>query len=196
MTDTDKLQAVIAPKRGLSVPSGSGTGPPEMITATVTVEESHTDRLTITDHPVEQGASITDHAYKEPAQVTLQACWSASDATADGDEAYLRTLYDRLRRIQADRTPFDLFTGKVDYQNMLIENLSCTTDRKSENVLMVTMHCRQVILVSTVETTIPSDRSVQAAPEETASEVDVGNKQGDPISITVEFPDLDPGAQY
>jgi hypothetical protein len=38
----------------------------------VVVEESHDDALEITEHPVEQGASISDHAFKKPQTVTIR----------------------------------------------------------------------------------------------------------------------------
>lgn len=43
-----------------------------------TIEEVHNDELEITDHPVEQGASISDHAFKRPPDVVITAGWSDS----------------------------------------------------------------------------------------------------------------------
>ena len=49
----------------------------------VVVEEVHTDTLTITDHPVEQGAPITDHAFKNPAELSMRIGWSSSSLALD-----------------------------------------------------------------------------------------------------------------
>lgn len=38
----------------------------------VTVEESHSDRLTVTQHPVAKGTPISDHAFKNPATITMR----------------------------------------------------------------------------------------------------------------------------
>jgi hypothetical protein len=46
--------------------------------AEVTIKESSTDEMTITQHPVEQGAAITDHVYRNPAMLTVYLGWSAS----------------------------------------------------------------------------------------------------------------------
>ena len=46
------------------------------LTADITIEESERDELTITEHPVEQGAPIADHAFKRPSEVTIRAAWS------------------------------------------------------------------------------------------------------------------------
>jgi hypothetical protein len=44
----------------------------------VVVEESHEDSLQITEHPVEQGASINDHAFRMAEKVTIRG--GVSDA--------------------------------------------------------------------------------------------------------------------
>jgi hypothetical protein len=42
-----------------------------MIVPSVVVSEKHTDKLEITEHPVETGAAISDHAYKSPSEVIM-----------------------------------------------------------------------------------------------------------------------------
>jgi hypothetical protein len=46
--------------------------------ADITVEEKHSDILTVTENPVEQGAAITDHAFKRPAELTVRVGYSDS----------------------------------------------------------------------------------------------------------------------
>lgn len=41
-------------------------------------DEKHIDRLQITRHPVEVGATISDHAFKMPARVVITCLWSNS----------------------------------------------------------------------------------------------------------------------
>lgn len=43
-----------------------------------TIEEVHTDELDVTEHPVEQGATISDHAFKRPSDLVITAGWSDS----------------------------------------------------------------------------------------------------------------------
>jgi hypothetical protein len=45
-----------------------------------TFEETGTDLVTITDHPVEAGAQISDHAYYRPAELMMRCGWSNSSA--------------------------------------------------------------------------------------------------------------------
>lgn len=132
----------------------------------VVLEESHTDELTITNHPVERGAAITDHAFKNPAQVTVHYGFSQSginllSLSGGGDP---KSIYALLLRIQAARVPFDLVTGKRSYQNMLIAALSTTTDNESENALIVTATMREILIVDTsVVTLAPKEDHADSA---------------------------------
>lgn len=182
MSNLDTLvEAIFKPRRRL----GS-------IRAQVTIEEQHTDELVITQHPVEQGASISDHAYKQPAMVTVRCGWSNSglqslgsivtsaySAIADGGELklnYIKGVYEKLLKLQESRIPFDIMTGKRSYKNMLFSSLSNTTDQTTENTLMITAVCQQVILVQTRVVTVPP-REVQKNPASNAPVEDKGTKQ-------------------
>ncbi len=155
----------IAPKRVL------GT-----LTLQCVVEENHTDDLEITEHPVEQGASINDHAYKKPAELTLRGGWSNSSKAAEGNEEYVREMYKKLLTLQESREPFDVVTGKRAYKNMLIQSLATATDQATENVLMINATLKQVIIVQTQATTMPP-RSAQRNPGATGGTTDKGTKQ-------------------
>lgn len=139
------------------------------------LEEVHTDRLMITDHPVERGANITDHAYKQPAEVTIRAGWSNSSWQAGGDPGYVQQVYDTLLQLQESREPFAIITGKRQYENMLIQSLGVTTDQVTEQALMVTAVCREVILVDT-QTTTTAPAGDQADASKTGETQDTGSK--------------------
>ncbi len=154
----------------------------------VTIEESHVDTLTITDHPVETGAAISDHAFKNPAEVTAKLGWSQQMALLNSvfsgglfsGVGSLQQMYEKLLDLQASREPFDLSTGKRQYQNMLIKSLAVITDVETENVLMVTIIFREVIMVSTSTATLAVDK--QASPQQTASPQNTGTKTLQPVS--------------
>lgn len=141
------------------------------LTAQVTPEEEHEDELAITEHPVEFGAYISDHAYKRPARLIVRCGWSNSPSPANTglisvpaniigalgataaafspSSGYVQQVYQQLLVIQAGRQPFQVWTGKRAYRNMLFERISLRTDVKTENALMVVAYCKEVILVST-----------------------------------------------
>lgn len=134
----------------------------------VVIEEDHRDELTITEHPVEQGAAISDHAYKRPSEVTLHCGWSNSSPENNGDPFYSARIRSQLLALQYSRKPMDLYTGKQAYKNMLISSLSTKTDVGTEWALLADITFKQVILVATQTTTAPTDPTVQKEPQLTA----------------------------
>jgi len=144
--------------------------------ANVTVEEIHSDELIITEHPVEQGSEISDHAYKRPAEVMIRCAWSDDDPESKGDFNYIQTIYYRLLDMQSRFQLLDILTGKRVYKNMLLRQLTVTTDVKSQTALMLTAICRQVILATTTTISISNDPTVQAMPEQTQAAVKNGTK--------------------
>lgn len=158
----------------------------------VVVEEVHTDTLTITDHPVEQGAPITDHAFKNPAELSMRIGWSSSSLALDTVVSSVidsvkagkvstpkiktvRDIYEDLLKLQASRKPFDVSTGKRLYKDMLIKSISTTTDASSENALVVSVVLRQIIIVQTKAAKLKAEN--QAKPNKTAPAADRGTIQ-------------------
>lgn len=136
------------------------------------IEELHSDDLAITDHPVEIGAAISDHAFLLPARLEMRCGWSNSTA---GSEGYVQSVYENLLALQREREPFDVFTGKRAYRNMLIGRLAVETTERSESALLVVVGLREVIITSTQQTSTSSGS--QASPERTGSVTDTGSKQ-------------------
>lgn len=168
-------------------------------TAQVVIEETHIDELEITEHPVEQGATVSDHAWKRPAEVTIMAGWSNSPSitglfqgvaaglqgTVQGVQSIItgnspnqvRDVYARLLELQASRIPFDVYTGKRVYQNMLIKSLKTTTSKETENALIVTAVLKQVIVVATQIVVIPASAANQSNASATQPTTDSGTRQ-------------------
>lgn len=170
-----------------------------------TLEEIHSDELEITDHPVEQGASITDHAFKRPAEVVIRCAFSDSPPIASGilgqvtgaaaalggstarkligaastinsllngfGPSQINATYAALLGVQNERALMDVYTGKRVYKNMLIKSINVTTDQRSENSLMLTVCCREVLIVSTSVLDLasnPADAARFGSPTESA----------------------------
>lgn len=171
-------------------------------------EEEHTDHLEITEHPVEYGSVISDHAYRTPAEVTIKFGWSSSPnkasllstglrlassvipgagaaaAVVGAVEALsgsnvIRGIYAKLLELQKGRELFYVETGKRSYPNMLIKTLSVVTDQTTENSLVCTAVCREVIIARTTLVTLGSvsqDPKNQANPKKTGAVTDTGAK--------------------
>lgn len=159
--------------------------------ADVTVEEKHKDELKITEHPTETGAPISDHAYKEPPEVTMKVGWSESAGklngflgdTVLGGNTSLSIIYQTLLQLQDRAVPLIISTGKRLYTNMLIKSLNCTTDLQTENVLMIEMTFKKVIIVKTRETLIALEN--QANPADTAAVSNGGTVQAKEVDTSI-----------
>lgn len=163
MSIADYETAVFLPRRAI----GS-------FNATITIEEVGKDDLEITQHPVQQGASITDHAYVKPSTVNLKVMWSADDAP-------LSETYQNLLTLQSSREPFDVVTGKRTYRNMLMKSLAQTTDALTENVLNISMELQEIILTSLEVVTVPA-RPKQKNAGKTGATENAGAKSAQPAS--------------
>ena len=131
--------------------------------ATVTIEESGRDEIEITQHPVQQGATISDHSFVKPSTLTLSVMWDASTAP-------LNETYAKLIELQRAREPIDVVTGKRIYKNMLIRAISQTTDATTENALKINLELQEIIITALKVT------SVQANPAKTGNIQNTGTK--------------------
>jgi hypothetical protein len=116
--------------------------------ASVVIDEKSEDILEITQHPVQEGAAITDHAYKKPSAVSINMIFEEKDTP-------LAEIYKKLLKLQADRVPFDVVTGKRIYKNMLLKALSNTTEAGTENILSVACDLQEIITVKIEVITSP-----------------------------------------
>ena len=149
----------------------------------VVIQEVHDDAVTVTQHPVEYGAAISDHAYREPSQVMMTVGWTPGSLLVNGVLSgsifkglqSLDDVYQSLLGIQRLREPFDLITGKRAYTDMMITALSVTTDKDTENALIVTVTMTEVLRARTM--VIPAEPEKQTEPSKTSTPANAGVKQ-------------------
>lgn len=138
------------------------------IEATVTEEETHTDKTVITSHPVQSGTPITDHAYDEPSELTVKVGFAPGGVPLD-------LIYENLNNLRKLHEPFEVVTGKRAYPSMLIESLGVTTNKDTENVLSVSITFKEIITAAVTTVSIPP-RKVQKIPAKTGSTEEAGPK--------------------
>jgi len=156
-------------------PSGSSF-PAGTIFADAVVEERSDDENVITENPVENGSVSSDHAYNMPALLELTYAWApASSQNSSQDPNFLNTIYQQLLNLKKGRILFSVLTGKRQYQNMLVKHLSQTTNKDTENVLLVRMVCQELILAVTQTVTISSSAQ-QALPQKTSPTINSGTQ--------------------
>lgn len=139
-----------------------------------TIEERHSDRVQVTQQPVEYGAMISDHAIILPQEVSIRyGFWDGAFLFEFG---HADQVYRQLLDLQHEREPFSISTGKRVYSNMILTDMEVTTDQHTENVLIVELHCQEVIIVTT-SSSAPAAQSAQAQPAQTAGQISQGQQQ-------------------
>lgn len=86
---------------------------------------------------------------------TIAATQDQQTGIEDGAKP-LRDLYEKLISLQRSAELISVQTGKRAYDNMLIRSIRTHTDQTSENILMITAQLQEVLLVETVQTSMPA----------------------------------------
>jgi len=143
-------------------------------TGYVCINENSTDTLEITEHPVQQGASITDHAFVRPPELSIRYIYMPGNVP-------LSEMYKDFLDLQSSREPFTIVTGKRVYNNMLFASIAVTNDVNSENILAINASFKQIILVQVNETTVPAN-DLQSNPSQTAPIENTGDKKAQAVT--------------
>lgn len=169
------------------------------IAAQATISEKHIDEIVITEHPVEQSAQISDHMYRKPQEVII-TCGFSNSPTAPSDINQIGSIqegfnevditssmtgnsllqcnqiYDMFISMQQTGQLISVATGKRIYPAMLFKMITVETDIKTENALIMTIVCHEIILATTSTVTIPNsvNPNAQTMPESTAPVSDQG----------------------
>lgn len=121
----------------------------------------HQSNVTVTQHPVQAGASISDHAYEEPDEVTLEI--GMSDAMSGVGTNHSVNAYTTLRAIQSKREPVKLITRLKTYNNMVIASISAPDDQTTMFGLKANIYFQEVKIVGVsvvnVQQTVSASKS-------------------------------------
>jgi len=121
----------------------------------VTISESATAVNTATKNPVEDGPDVTDHVRTEPMTFSVSGIVSNTpvrilggtrSGNLSGDPASQKA-WDKLLELHAKREPFTLVQGMKSYKNIVMVQLSKTTDASNSNALAFTAQMQELILV-------------------------------------------------
>ena len=137
------------------------------------MEERHDDDSVITENPVESGSVVNDHAYDLPQDLEIVAVWDPVKQ-ANGQPGFLETQYQQVLNLKQAKILLNVVTGKRSYQNLLLKGVSEITDKDSENVLMLRLTFKQLLLTFTQTVTITS-AAQQTLPQKTMPTINNGN---------------------
>jgi hypothetical protein len=143
-----------------------------------TISESHEASVTVTKHPVEDGAKITDHARPEPVTLTIEGMVSntpiASVFTTGGAiysagaQGPVQSAYKMLIDLHDNPRLIDIVTKLRTYHNMILTSLKIPRDAKTGDVIRFSANFQEIRTVQTqiitVVSAIPGGaKQVQAA---------------------------------
>lgn len=127
--------------------------------------EDHTLTATVTQHPVESGATVSDNVVINPVRVRIEGVISntplltqlLSLPTGQNTLATKRAEDARqlLIDLQASRQPFTIATSLGDYENMIMTSISTARDAPRGRSVHMVMDFEQVTLVTSEKTDLP-----------------------------------------
>lgn len=102
------------------------------------------------------GTAVRIAAAASPSLAGIRTIQSILSGNAANQVA---SIYEALLALQVSGIPFDIYTGKRSYADMLFRSLHVTTAQATENTLMLTATCRQVLFAYTrvINTTVNND---------------------------------------
>ncbi len=170
--------------------------PDSQIAFDATVSERHSDTLTLTQHPVEQGADVTDHAQKEPEALDINGIISnhpillnveddlQPSVQGGSPDNRAQDAYDEFLRLQANASLLFIRTELRDYENMVLTGISVQRDKTTRNILDIGLTLTQFRLatVESVEAPEPIEpvhrgRRQQGRKQTKAAKPEVEEKQ-------------------
>lgn len=119
------------------------------VTVDATVTRKASARVTLTRHPVEEGASPSDHAREEPESLQLECVISSfptnkQDADKRGElergggKGYAEDQWQKIRRYKSDRNTLKIVTPDRTWENMVLVGLQRTDDAKTGGAVRFT----------------------------------------------------------
>ena len=108
-------------------------------------------KLTVTSHPVQNGANISDHAYSEPVQVSMEIGMSDAMASMKPGQFYGAwsksvSAYRQLVELQNSRKPFSILTRLNSYTDMVITGISVNDEPNALYGLKCSVNMQQIIM--------------------------------------------------
>lgn len=128
---------------------------------------NHSQRLTKTHHPVQNGADLSSHAYLEPAHLVMYvgmsdamaAYASGLDSTQPpyvaaftGNPSKSVSAYQQMLTLQAARQPLTVTTRLRTYNNMLITSIEPEEDSRTITGLRMRVEFEQIYTAVIVDT--------------------------------------------
>ena len=149
-----------------------------------TIAEFHNSTNEITQQPIESGALSTDHSFAKNDTFTIVGEVSDTPITPNASfdkgstSARSSSAYQQLLSLKNSREFFNVQTGLILYQNVIIKSLTAKQDSVTANTLRIIAQCEQVKIANISSTSLPQQSLASGNTADNASStVQQGNKQ-------------------
>ena len=136
---------------------GAG-GEPQTLVLDASISEQLSERVVVTEHPVESGADVADHVRQMPITLRIEGLLTDFPLPAGGRGAFSAFadrrepgavgrsafLYELLSTLRDSATVLAVHTGAGVFGSMVIESLDRTRDRTMSGAIRFTMSLKQV----------------------------------------------------
>lgn len=151
-----------------------------------TIQEDYQSVVSITEFPVEFGASINDHRIILPQIYLVSGRVSDTPFRDDGqwvnsaDETRSAAAFAAFRELQTTGEPIDVQSGLKLYENMVIIDIRCTQDPATARTFDFTAILQEVIITETeiVQITVPEEGATE---EQASKTVNQGEAQAEEL---------------
>ena len=131
------------------------------------VSQTHTNTVTVTNHPVEDGADIADHLRSQPDELSVAVIVSnnpilvlasirAQPISGFGDpSSRAEDAHEFIRNLMRDKELVNFSTTLRDYQNMAITSMTVDRDATTGNMVQLNLSLREIIIATTENVDLP-----------------------------------------
>lgn len=170
-----------------AIAPSDATDPSMAVTLDATISEDTQYKVTVTEHPIEDGSVIADHVRDEPDELTIQGVVTRTPASlVDMVEANATASFNRdedawawLYAFLKAHVMMSVYTMPKTWENMVITSLKRTRSAAIGEALEVTITLKQITKVVAIETAPPRPDGVQTG----KSNKGVGTVKGVSVSI-------------
>ena len=160
ITNTQQVSSQIVDNAGNQVAAPvvrtSPAAQPQYLVFDGVMRLSHSQKLRMTSHPIQDGANVTDHAYLDPAHLIMDV--KMTDVLPDfspngtpcwvGNQSKSVSCFQTLSNLRAARVPLTVTTRLMTYTNMFIIDVQPLDTVKTRYGLEATVEFQQIFLFS------------------------------------------------
>lgn len=159
------------------------------VTLDATISVRFSERVALTQYPVEEGANTTDHAREEPEDLTIEGVLSSFPLSKEerdqrgelergGGNGYAEDQYETLRGYKAKRETLTVVTAPRTLENMVLTGLDRVVDSKLGGAVKFTATFKEIRFVKTENVRLKQVKKPTKVAKKATGKVDQSKQPG------------------